>query len=63
VRYTVSNSAREIVLTELLKLNHQRHSEEVKAEVVDEDGKVIRKKESSGVKKAGKIVQEQKELF
>ena len=47
VRFTVSNSARKIVLTELLKLNHQRHGEEVKAGVVDEGGRVIRKKASS----------------
>jgi hypothetical protein len=52
VRYTVSNSARKIILTELLKLNHQRHGEEVAERIVDEKGKVIRRK-SEGEQKVG----------
>jgi hypothetical protein len=63
VRYTVSNSARKIILTELLKLNHQRHAQEVAVGIVDEDGKVIKKKVKAGTKIPTKAVEEQKELF
>jgi hypothetical protein len=67
VRYTVSNSARKIILTELLKLNHQRHEQEVKAGVVDEGGKVIKKKSAAKAsKRSGKKVGSggmQEELF
>lgn len=44
VRYTISKDARRIVLRELLALNHKRHAEEVAAGLVDENGKVIKKK-------------------
>jgi hypothetical protein len=45
VRYTISNQARKLILQELLKLNHQRHAEEVVAGLVDENGKIIKKKD------------------
>jgi hypothetical protein len=45
VRYTISNDARRIILRELLALNHKRHAEEVAAGLVDEKGKVIKKKD------------------
>ncbi len=54
VRYTVSNAARKVILTELLKLNHTRHAEEVAAGLVDENGKVLKKKETGGAKKGKK---------
>jgi hypothetical protein len=44
VRYTVADSARRQILQELLKLNHERHKEEVAAGLVDENGKVLKKK-------------------
>jgi hypothetical protein len=44
VRYTVSNPARKLILTELLKLNHQRHAEELAAGLVDESGKLLKKR-------------------
>lgn len=47
VRYTISHDARRIVLRELLALNHKRHAEEVAAGLVDENGKVIKKKEKA----------------
>jgi hypothetical protein len=67
VRYTVSNSARKIILTELLKLNHQRHGEEVELGLVDEGGKVIRRKvteqKSAGARKRDVSGGMQDELF
>jgi hypothetical protein len=47
VRYTVCNSARRQILQDLLKLNHERHKEEVVAGLVDETGKVLKKKDKS----------------
>ncbi|HOY89500.1 MAG TPA: restriction endonuclease, partial [Bacillota bacterium] len=47
VRYTISNDARRIVLRKLLALNHKRHAEEVAAGIVDESGKIIKKKDKS----------------
>jgi len=44
VRYTISNDARRVILRELLALNHKRHAEELAAGLVDEKGKVIKKK-------------------
>jgi len=61
VRYTVSTQARKLILSELLKLNHQRHAEEVAAGLVDENGKVIKKKDDT--KKAQKAAKGQEELF
>jgi hypothetical protein len=52
VRYTISNPVRKLILGELLKLNHQRHREEVEAGLVDEEGKRIKRKEEG--KKRGK---------
>jgi hypothetical protein len=46
-----SINARREILHSLLALNHQRHKEEVAAGLVDEEGKVIKKKEE---KKKGK---------
>jgi hypothetical protein len=43
VRYTVSDGARKTILAQLLKLNHQRHAEEVAAGLADEKGKAIKK--------------------
>ena len=56
VRYTISNDVRKIILRELLALNHKRHAEEVAAGLVDEKGRVIRKKGevSSESKKRGR---------
>ena len=54
VRYTVSNAARKEILRSLLKLNHERHAKEVAAGLVDETGKVIKKKGESVVKKKPK---------
>jgi hypothetical protein len=50
-----SNHARKLALQEFLKLNYQRHVEEVAAGLVDEDGKIIKKngKASSEPKKRG----------
>jgi hypothetical protein len=45
VRYTVCDSARRQILQDLLKLNHERHKEEVVAGLVDENGKVLKKKD------------------
>lgn len=42
VRYTVSNTARKLILSELLKLNHTRHAEELAAGLVDENGKILK---------------------
>ena len=53
VRYTISTPARKAILSELLKLNHARHAEEVAAGLVDENGKVL-KKNSHGATKAAK---------
>jgi hypothetical protein len=44
VRYTVCDSARRQILQELLQLNHARHKEELAAGLVDENGKVLKKK-------------------
>jgi len=52
VRYTISNQARRIILRELLALNHKRHAEEVAAGLVDEKGKVIKKKDEGEMPKA-----------
>jgi len=52
VRYTISNDARRMLLRELLALNHKRHAEEVAAGLVDEKGKVIKKKEAGEKPKA-----------
>jgi hypothetical protein len=43
LRYTISEAARMEVLDRLLLLNHQRHAEEVKAGLVDENGKPTKK--------------------
>jgi hypothetical protein len=48
IRYTVSNEARRTILERLLALNHQRHEEEVAAGLVDEKGKVLKKKSKKG---------------
>jgi hypothetical protein len=48
IRYTVSNEARRTILERLLALNHQRHGEEVAAGLVDEKGKVLKKKSKKG---------------
>lgn len=53
VRYTISTPARKAILSELLKLNHARHAEEVAAGLVDENGKVL-KKNSHGATKTQK---------
>jgi hypothetical protein len=65
VRYTISTSARKIILTELLKLNHARHAEEVAAGMVDEKGKVLKKKNGGGKKKKKEktVDPAQKEMF
>jgi hypothetical protein len=54
IRYTVSNEARRTILERLLALNHQRHGEEVAAGLVDEKGKVLKKKSKKG-KAAGGV--------
>ena len=46
VRYTVSTYARKEIPRLLLKLNHERHAEEVAAGLVDENGKRLKKKEN-----------------
>lgn len=43
VRYTVSTRVRKLILTELLKLNHERHAEEVAAGIANEKGKPAKK--------------------
>lgn len=68
VRYTISNDVRRIILRELLTLNHKRHAEEVAAGLVDEKGKIIKKKDkaSSEPKKRGskkKTSSQQSEMF
>lgn len=65
VRYTISTSARKIILTELLKLNHARHAEEVAAGLVDEKGKLLKKKNGGGKKnkKEKTVDPAQKEMF
>jgi len=61
VRYTVSTQARKLILSELLALNHRRHAEEVATGLVDESGKIIKKKDE---KKMGKkATKGQEELF
>jgi hypothetical protein len=47
VRYTVADGARRQILQELLKLNHERHKEEVAAGLVDENGKMLKKGKGS----------------
>ncbi|HZC05676.1 MAG TPA: type IIL restriction-modification enzyme MmeI [Ktedonobacterales bacterium] len=42
LRYTISEAARREVLGRLLRLNHERHAEEVAAGLVDESGKPLR---------------------
>ncbi len=42
VRYTIHPDARREVLKRLLKLNHRYHEEEVKAGLVDENGKPLK---------------------
>jgi hypothetical protein len=44
IRYTVCDSARRQILQELLKLNHERHKEELAAGLVDENGKAKKNK-------------------
>ena len=44
MRYTVSPEARREILRLLLELNHKLHAEEVAAGIVDEEGKVLKKK-------------------
>ena len=43
VRYTIHPDARREILERLLKLNHQRHEEEVKAGLATPEGKPTRK--------------------
>lgn len=54
IRYTISESARRIVLDRLLALNHERYAEEVKAGLHD------KKKPAAGVKRAKKETQSDK---
>jgi hypothetical protein len=54
IRYTVSNAARKDILRSLLELNHTRHTEEFAAGLVDENGKVLKKKETGSAKKEKK---------
>lgn len=42
-RYTVSPEARKEIMSRLLKLNNERHQQEVEAGIVDENGKLIKK--------------------
>ncbi|MGO9409182.1 MAG: Eco57I restriction-modification methylase domain-containing protein [Spirochaetia bacterium] len=44
IRYTVSTAARKEILRGLLALNHERHAEEVAAGLVDENGKLLKKR-------------------
>lgn len=43
VRFTITEAARREVLGRLLLLNHERHTDEVAAGLVDESGKVLRR--------------------
>ncbi|HUX20840.1 MAG TPA: type IIL restriction-modification enzyme MmeI [Spirochaetia bacterium] len=54
VRYTISNTARNLILHKLLELNHQRHAEEVAAGLVDEKGKILKKKDAGTKRKVRK---------
>jgi hypothetical protein len=49
IRYTVCDSARRKILQDLLKLNHECHRVEVAAGLVDENGKVLKKKGKEGM--------------
>jgi hypothetical protein len=44
IRYTVCDSAHRQILQDLLKLNHERHRAEVASGLVDDNGKVLKKK-------------------
>ena len=46
-RYTVSPEARKEIMSRLLKLNNERHQQEVDAGFVDENGKLIKKAKKS----------------
>jgi hypothetical protein len=52
VRFTISESARREVLARLLKLNHERYSEEVKRGLDEKKGKAKKLSTSQGRKKA-----------
>ncbi|HUX21124.1 MAG TPA: type IIL restriction-modification enzyme MmeI [Spirochaetia bacterium] len=54
VRYTISNAARRLILQKLLELNHQRHAEEVAAGLVDEKGKILKRKDTGPKRKVRK---------
>ena len=57
-RYTVSPEARKEIMSRLLKLNNERHQQEVDAGFVDENGKLIKKADKKSKKEA-----EQPSLF
>jgi len=65
VRYTISNAARKLILQKLLELNHRRHEEEVAAGLVDEKGKILKKKNPGSKGKARKATEDagQGDLF
>ena len=52
-RYTVSPEARKEIMSRLLKLNNERHQQELEAGFVDENGKLIKKND----KKMKKVTQ------
>jgi len=69
VRYTVSTEARKKILRRLLALNHERHAEEVAAGLVDESGKLLKKRAADALperrapKKRNGTTQHRESLF
>ena len=66
VRYTISESARRIVLDRLLALNHQRYAEEVKAGLHDKGKKPkgqLRKEKPAAPPQGELLVPPQTDLF
>lgn len=58
LRYAISEAARREVLGRLLRLNHERHAEEVAAGLVDENGKPLKRngKNGNNGKRGGPLV-------
>lgn len=63
VRYTISNSARRIVLDRLLALNHQRYEEEVKAGLHNKKGESSPRRRYTTETVETPLAAEQSELF
>ena len=62
-RYTVCPDARKEIMARLLKLNNDRHKQEVAAGLVDETGKLLKKSSTTKPKKKKATTTDQIELL